>query len=86
MCGKDVILIHGAWREALMADNVRIKKLQLCVSLSIEDAETLRDALQVNAAVEDLGLGNINVNSFVVLAQGVAMGHNVKKFCVGHGS
>jgi hypothetical protein len=64
--------------EALMADNVRVKRLWLSMPLSIEDAETLRDALQVNTSVKHLKLDLVTVDCFVTLAQGMAAGQNVK--------
>jgi hypothetical protein len=42
---------------AMKADNVRIKKLDLFLQLTTQDAQALfRDALQVNAMVENLWL------------------------------
>jgi Ran GTPase-activating protein (RanGAP) involved in mRNA processing and transport len=64
---------------ALMADNVCVKKLSLRVSLSIGDADTLRDALHVNTSVKELNLGDVTVDCFLTLAQGMTVGQNVKK-------
>jgi hypothetical protein len=50
--------------EALMADNVRVKKLQLNVPLSIGDAQALRDALHVIRASK---------NSFLCMWMSIAL-------------
>jgi hypothetical protein len=68
--------------EALMAENVRVKKITINVELSIEDAQALRDAFQVNTSVKELDLAYISVDCFVTLAQGIAVGQTVKKFTV----
>jgi Ran GTPase-activating protein (RanGAP) involved in mRNA processing and transport len=65
--------------QALMAENVRVKKLTLIMLRSIGDAETLRDAFQVNTSVKELSLEDIDMDCFVTLAQGMAVGQNVKK-------
>jgi Ran GTPase-activating protein (RanGAP) involved in mRNA processing and transport len=65
--------------EVLMTKNVRVKKLKFDADLSIEDAETLRDALQDNTSVEELDLLCATADSFAAVAQGMAVQQTVKK-------
>jgi Ran GTPase-activating protein (RanGAP) involved in mRNA processing and transport len=64
--------------DALMAKNVRVKKLDLRLPLSIEDAHALRDALSVNTSVKELSLASMSVYCFAAIAQGIAVEQNVK--------
>jgi hypothetical protein len=63
--------------EALMAENVRVKKLHLWDIFAIEDAEAIRDALQVNQTVKELCLWCISADCFVAIAAGMAVTQNI---------
>jgi hypothetical protein len=68
--------------EALMRENVRVKSLTIGLLRSIGDAETLRDAFQVNTSVKELKLELVTADCFLALAQGMTGGQNVKKLCL----
>jgi hypothetical protein len=64
--------------DALMVENVRVKKLTLCCLVDIEDAEALRDALQVNHTLNELAFEILSVHCFVAIAAGMSVTQNIK--------